>query len=170
MLCAAMAEQLSGTPLVLRPEDPTARKGALLFAVLAAIGVIGLIVEIATGNAIGAVAAAIVAVAGLLLTIVVVVGRNTMRVTVDAESLQVAAKRLPRADIAGLRRRPIREGGLDVVGRDDVVLYSMPAWFDAVQEQQLATALGVVIVEPPPPPETEETDETEQAEKDDSTV
>jgi hypothetical protein len=170
MLCAAMAEQLSGTPLVLRPEDPTARKGALLFAVLAVIGLIGLVVEIATGNTIGAIAAAIIAVAGVLLTIVVVIGRTTMRVTVDADCLQVAAKRLPRADIAGLRRRPIREGGLDVVGRDDTVLYSMPAWFDAAQEQQLAAALGVVIVEPPPPSDTEtETGETEQPE-DDATV
>ena len=152
MLCAAMAD------LVLRPEDPTARKGAILFAVLAGIGVIGLIVEIATSNVIGAVAAAIVAVAGVVLTLVVVVGRSTMRVTVDGDALQIAGKRLARADITGLRRRPIREGGLDVVGAGDAVLYSMPAWFDAVQEQQLAAALGVSIVEPPPPPPEEAPD------------
>jgi hypothetical protein len=165
-----MADQSASTPLVLRPEDPTARKGAVLFAVLAAIGVIGLIVEIATGNVIGAVAAAVVAVAGLLLSLVVVVGRSTLRVTVDGESLQVAAKRLPRADIAGLRRRPIREGGLDVVGHDDTVLYSMPAWFDAAQEQQLAAALRVVIVEPPPPPETDESDESDESNEDGATA
>lgn len=152
MLCRAMAEQPApATPLVLRPEDPTARKGALLFGVVGAIGVIGLIVEIATGNLIGAVAAAIVAVAGGLLALVVVVGRTSMRVIVDAETLQIAARRLPRAEIVALRRRPIREAGLDVVGRGDTVMYSMPAWFDAEQEQQLAAALGVDIVEPPPP-------------------
>lgn len=147
MLCAAMAD------LVLRPEDPTARKGAILFAVLAGIGVIGLVIEIATGNVIGAVAAAIFAVAGVLLTVVVVIGRTAMRVSVDGEALQIAGKRVPRGDITGLRRRPVREGGLDVVGAGDAVLYSMPAWFDAAQEQQLAAALGVAIVEPPPPPE-----------------
>lgn len=149
-----MTDQPSA-PLVLRPTDPTARKGALLFAVLAGIGIIGLIIEIATSNVIGAVAAAIVAVAGILLTLVVVVGRTTMRIVLDADTLQIAGRRVSRADIAGLRRRPIREGGLDVVGRDDAVLYSMPAWFDAMQEQQLAAALGVTIVEPPPPPPDE---------------
>lgn len=143
---------MAGEPLVLRPEDPTARKGAILFAVLAAIGVIGLIVEIVTSNVIGAVAAAIVTVAGVLLTLVVVVGRTTMRVTVDSGALHIAGKHLARSDITGLRRRPVREGGLDVVGAGDTVLYSMPAWFDAAQEQQLAAALGVAIVEPPPPP------------------
>jgi len=151
-----MAQQPSPSPLVLRPEDPTARKGAMLFAALAAIGAIGLVVEIATGNVIGAVAAGIVAVIGVLLTVVVVIGRTTMRVTLDRDSLQIAGKRLRRADIAGLRRRPIREGGLDVVASDDTVLYSMPGWFDAAQEQQLAIALGVIIVEPPPPAETDE--------------
>lgn len=156
-----MAEQPSpGTPLVLRPEDPTARKGALLFGVVGAIGVIGLVIEIATGNVIGAVAAAIVAVAGALLAVVVLIGRSTMRVVVDGESLQVAAKKLPRAEIVALRRRPIREAGLDVIGRGDTVLYSMPAWFDAEQEQQLAGALHVQIEEPPPPPDEEPSEET----------
>jgi hypothetical protein len=159
MLCAAMAEQPAGAPLVLRPADPTARKGALLFAALAGIGIIGLIVEVVTGNVNGAIAAAIVAVAGILLTLVVIVGRTTMRVVLDADSLQIATKRVSRADIAGLRRRPVREGGLDVVARDDTVLYSMPAWFDMSQEQQLAAALGVVIVEPPPPPPDEDVTE-----------
>ncbi len=157
-----MAQPPVPTPLVLRPEDPTARKGALLFAALAGIGAIGLVVEIATGNVIGAVAAAVVALIGIVLTVVVVIGRTTMRVTLDADSLQIAGKRLPRTDIAGLRRRPIREGGLDVVGRGDGVLYSMPGWFDAAQEQQLAVALGVVIVEPPPPAETDETGDADE--------
>lgn len=144
------------TPLVLRPEDPTARKGAMLFAVLAAIGVIGLVVEIATGNVIGAVAAAVVALVGIVLTVVVVVGRTTMRVILDADTLQIAGRRVPRTQIAGLRRRAIREGGLDIVAGDDSVLYSMPGWFDPTQEQQLAAALGVTIVEPPPPSETDD--------------
>ena len=144
------------TPLVLRPEDPTARKGAMLFAVVAAIGVIGLVVEIATGNVIGAVAAAVVALIGIVLTVVVVIGRTTMRVILDADTLQIAGRRVPRTQIAGLRRRAIREGGLDIVAGDDSVLYSMPGWFDATQEQQLAAALGVTIVEPPPPSETDD--------------
>ena len=141
--------------LVLRPTDPTARKGALLFAAIGGIGVVGLIIEVVTGNVIGAVAAAVVALAGAALALVVVAGRSALRVSVDAAALQVASRRIPRAEITGLRRRPIREGGLDVVGRDDAVLYSMPGWFDATQEQQLAAALGVVIVEPPPPAEDE---------------
>lgn len=142
--------------LVLRPSDPTARKGALLFALLGVIGVVGLVVEIATGNLVGAVAAAIVAVVGVVLALVVVAGRSAMRVTVDADALQIAARRIPRSEIVGLRRRPVREAGLDVVGRDDAVLYSMPAWFDAGQEQQLAVALGVIVAEPPLPAETAE--------------
>lgn len=157
----SMAEQSPATPLVLRPEDPTARKGALLFGVVGAIGVIGLIVEIVTGNVIGAVAAAVVALAGGVLALVVVVGRSTMRVVVDGDTLQVAARRLPRAEIVELRRRPIREGGLDVVGRDGTVLYSMPAWFDDEQEKLLAATLGVRIVEPPPPPPDEEAEQDE---------
>lgn len=152
-----MAEQPApGTPLVLRPEDPTARKGALLFGVVGAIGVIGLIIEIATSNLIGAVAAAIVAVAGGLLALVVMVGRSSMRVVVDADTLQIAAKRLPRAEVVALRRRLIREAGLDVIGRGDTVMYSMPAWFDAEQETQLSAALGVPIEEPPPEPAAED--------------
>ena len=137
--------------LVLRPTDPTARKGALLFAAIGGIGVVGLVIEVITGNVIGAVAAAVVALAGVSLALVVVAGRSALRITVDAVALQIASRRIPRGEITGLRRRPIREGGLDVVGRDDTVLYSMPAWFDAAQEQQLAVALEVVIVEPPPP-------------------
>jgi hypothetical protein len=148
---AAMPE-----PLVLRPADPTARKGALLFAAIAAIGVVGLVVEVVTGNVIGAVAAAVVALAGGALALVVVAGRSALRVSVDAAALQIASRRIPRADITGLRRRPVREAGLDVVGAGDAVLYSMPAWFDAAQEQQLAAALGVSIVEPPPPPADED--------------
>jgi len=164
MLCRAMAQQPDTTaPLVLRPEDPTARKGALLFAAIAAIGIIGLAIEVATGNVIGAVAAAVVAVAGGALALVVVAGRSALRVTVDAASLQIASRRIPRGDIALLRRRPIREGGLDVVGRDDAVLYSMPAWFDATQEQRLAAALGVAIEEPPPPAPDAEDEEPETA-------
>jgi hypothetical protein len=140
-------------PLVLRPTDSTAQKGAWLFAALGVIGVVALVIEIATGNLIGAVAAGIVAVVGVVLALVVVAGRSAMRIRVDADSLQIATRRIPRAEIVGLRRRPIREGGLDVVGRGDTVLYSMPAWFDAVQEQQLAAALGVAVEEPPPPAE-----------------
>jgi hypothetical protein len=141
--------------LVLKPSDPTARTGALLFAALGSIGVIGLIIEIATGNLVGAVAAAIIAVVGLVLAVVVVAGRSAMRVTVDADTLRIAARRIPRSEIVALRRRPIREAGLDVVGHGDAVLYSMPAWFDAAQEQQLAAALGVVVEEPPPVAEDE---------------
>jgi hypothetical protein len=143
--------------LVLRPADPTARKGALLFGVIGVIGIVGLGIEIATGNVIGAVAAAIVALAGMLLAGVVVAGRSAMRVVVDASTLQIAGRRIARAEIVALRRRPIsRDAGLDVVGGDDTVLYSMPGWFDAEQEQQLARALNVAIVEPPPPAEGEE--------------
>ena len=142
---------MGGEPLVLRPEDPTARRGAMIFAALAAIGVIGLVIEIVTDNVIGAVAAAIIAAAGVLLALIVTVGRSTLRVALDDDTLHIAGKHVARADITGLRRRPVREGGLDVVGRDDAVLYAMPAWFDTGQEQQLAAALGVVIVEPPPP-------------------
>ena len=133
----------------------------MIFAALAAIGVIGLVIEIVTDNVIGAVAAAIIAAAGVLLALIVTIGRSTMRVVLDDDTLHIAGKRLARADIAGLRRRPVREGGLDIVGREEVVLYAMPAWFDAEQEQQLATALGVAIVEPPEPepePEAEQGD------------
>lgn len=156
-----MAEQPAGTPLVLRPADPTARKGAMLFGLVALIGVIGLVVEAITGNVAGAIVAAVIFLVGALLAVVVVVGRTTMRVTVDDEALQIAGRRLARSDIAGLRRRPIREGGLDVMGRDDSVLYSMPAWFDSMQERQLAAALGVSVVEPPPDeaPQAETTDD-----------
>jgi hypothetical protein len=145
--------------LVLRPADPTARKGAVLFAVIGVIGVVGLVIEVATGNIVGAVAAAVVAVAGGLLALVVVAGRSAMRVVVDATSLQIASKRIPRSEIGGLRRRPIKDAGLDVLGGDGAVLYAMPGWFDAAQEQQLAGALGVSIVEPPPPPPEEEDEE-----------
>jgi hypothetical protein len=151
--------------LVLRPADPAARKGALLFAVIGVIGIVGLVIEVVTSNVIGAVAAAIVALAGILLALVVVAGRSTMRVVVDGTALQIAGKRIPRADIVGLRRRPIsRDAGLDVVGRDDAVLYSMPGWFDATQEMELATALSVAIVEPPPPPAEAEADTEAPAE------
>ena len=150
---------MGGEPLVLRPEDPTARKGAMIFAALAAIGVIGLVIEIITDTVIGTVAAAIIAAAGVLLALIVTVGRSTLRVVLDDDTLHIAGKRVPRADIVGLRRRPVREGGLDIVGQDDTVLYAMPAWFDAEQEQLLAGALGVVIVEPEPDPETPEDSE-----------
>ena len=159
MLGAAMPDPSAATPLVLRPEDPTARKGAILFGVLAVIGVVGVVVEIAAGNAIGIVAAAIFALAGVLLAVVVAIGRAAMRVTVDGDALHIAGRHVPRADITELRRRPVREGGLDVVGAGDAVLYSMPAWFDATQENQLATALGVTIVEPPEIPAEETTPE-----------
>src|SRR5258706_5752822 len=147
---------MGGEPLVLRPEDPTARKGAMIFAALAAIGVIGLVIEIVTDNVIGAVAAAIIAAAGVLLALIVTIGRSTLRVVLDDDALHIAGKHVARADITELRRRPVREGGLDVVGREEAVLYAMPAWFDAEQEQQLAVALGVAIVEPPPPDEPAE--------------
>jgi hypothetical protein len=79
-----------------------------------------------------------------------------MRVVVDQQSLRIASRRIPRSDIAGLRRRVGRDAGLDVVGRDDAVLYSMPGWFDGEQEKQLAAALRVGIEEPPPEPEAVE--------------
>ncbi len=160
-----MAEQPVATPLVLRPTDPTARKGAMLFGLLAAIGVIGLVIEAITGNVVGAIVAAIIAIAGAALASVVVIGRSTLRVVLDEQYLHIAGRRVARSAITGLRRRPIREGGLDVMGEDGTVLYAMPAWFDQMQERQLAAALGVSIVEPPPP--AEDVEEAPAAEADD---